>query len=106
MSNATTNQDVLKTIINQLGGAGRLRAMVGVTQFIADGENKLCFQFKGSRKANRVHITLNSLDTYDVEFFKYNRKSFECPQVGGFENVYGDQLVEIFERFTGLYLSM
>ena len=106
MSNATAKFSKIETIIKQLGGAGKLRAMVGVTYFVADGENKICFDYKGCRKSNKIHITLNSLDTYDIEFFKYNRKTFECPQVGSFENIYGDQLVEIFEVFTGLYLSL
>ena len=56
-------------IIKQLGGAGRIKAMVGACNFGTNG-NDVSFRFKGSKKANHIKITLNGMDLYDVEFIK------------------------------------
>jgi len=96
---------IAETIIEQLGGVGRLVAMIGVGQIVVDDSSAM-FGFKGCRKANKCRITLTPMDLYKVEFFKLNRRSLECPIVEEFDGVYGDQLVEIFESTTGLFLSL
>jgi hypothetical protein len=48
MSN-NTNLDVANTILAQLGGAGRLRAMLGTKQFVGH-KDALSFRFVGSKK--------------------------------------------------------
>ncbi len=108
-------------ILEQIGGSRRLKMFVGAYDFLKDGENTLMFKFKGSRKANYLKITLNSMDLYDMEFMtlvklssknvmkwinlseeeltkkmKKNQKTFD--------NIYFDQLMEIFEQHTGLFL--
>lgn len=88
--------------IRQLGGFGRLKTFVGAKDFVSDG-NTLRFRFKGSKVATHLSITLNSLDTYDLKFLKVWGKDVKT--VKEFENIYADQLVEIFEETTGLYLS-
>ncbi|MES0340754.1 MAG: hypothetical protein ABUK08_00405 [Candidatus Humimicrobiaceae bacterium] len=95
---------VAKTILSQMGG-NRFIAMTGSKNFAGD-DNSLKFNFPKIRKANTCRITLNSLDLYDVEFFKYNRKTFDCPSVDLTENVYHDKLQEIFTGYTGLYTSL
>ena len=88
------------------GPTGRLK-MVGAHNFVADHEaNYVQFSFKSCRKANKCRITLNADDTYTLTFFKFNRKSFECPQVHEVEGAYCDMLKDCFESFTGLYLSL
>ena len=55
---------VATTILQQLGGAGRLRMMTGAYNFL-DLKNGLSFRIKNQR-ANYVKITLTSMDLYDV----------------------------------------
>jgi len=88
--------------INQLGGFGRLKAFVGACNFVSDGNN-LTFKFKGSTVATHLSITLNSLDTYDLKFIKV--RGTEAKTTKELRGIYGDQLVQIFEETTGLYLS-
>jgi len=93
--------------IDQLGGVGRLATMIGARDFVQDNDGRtIQFGFKGSRKANKVRITLEASDTYTVEFFKYNRRTFECPIVASFEDVHADMLRDVFESTTGLCLSI
>lgn len=100
-----TDMTVANTILSQMGGAGRLAAMTGAKHF-AGSENKVSFQFKGSRKANAVSVELEPSDTYRVKFFKINARKLDLAVVNEVEGVYHDQLVPIFERTTGLYLSL
>lgn len=100
---SSRNQEIAKTILMQMGGSNRLNAMIGAKYFAAI-ENGLSFRFKMSKAANYVKITLNSLDLYDIEFGKVWGKNFKI--VKTVNDVYDDQLKSIFERTTGLYLSL
>lgn len=95
--------DTAKIIIQQLGGFGKLKAMVGANTFIKDGENNIQFRFKGSSKANYVSVTLNDKDLYDMAFCKVGRINVKNKK--HFNDIYNDKLVEIFENHTGLYLT-
>jgi len=86
-------------IVRQMGGFGKLRAMVGATIMRLD--NGVSIKFKGSRKTNCVEILYNEgTDSYDVTFYK----GFNV--VEQMEDIYCDQLKPVFERTTGLYLSL
>jgi len=87
--------------VQQLGG-NQFKAMTGAT-FIADG-NTLVVKFKGSEKCNIVYIELNSMDLYNVSFFKY--KGLNVKPVSEFENIYAEDLRGLFERQTGLRTSL
>ena len=63
-----TDPTIAKTIIEQMGGAGKIRAMVGVKTFVVS-EDGVSFQFKGSRKMNCVKITLDPSDTYTMTLY-------------------------------------
>ena len=94
-----------ETIIDQIGGAGRLQIMLG-TKAIACLDNSITFDFKGNRKMNKCRITYNyGSDLYTVEFFKYSPKKFTYTVVAQFAGIYADQLRNLFEQTTGLYLS-
>ena len=103
--NTTTNQEVAKEILNQLGG-GKFIGMTGANSFAAR-ENSLSFRicrnpghFKG------VEITLNGLDLYDLKFYRQkNAPSFEvtCEEVNG---VYAEDLRAIFTNKTGLIVDI
>ncbi len=93
-----------ETIIEQMGGFGNLRMMMGAT-FLKDTENQaLIMKFKGSRKANVVEIRLNAMDLYDMTFRKMGRNG--VVDVEEHNDVYNDQLQEIFTKVTGLYTRL
>lgn len=94
---------IAQTILNQMGGSGKLVAMLGARNFSTEG-NDLRFRFRGSRKSNYVKITLNSMDLYDIEFGKIRK--YELIPGESFFDVYADQLIEIFESVTGLRTSL
>jgi len=99
--------------LQQLGGRGRLKAMIGARDFFSENEGQtLVFKFSGCRKVNSLKVTLNGLDLYDVEFYKIGRYSINRPmsdivkKVGGYDNVHAENLSNVIEGFTGLFLSL
>ncbi len=101
-------QQISQIIIEQMGGFGRLEAMIAAKNFMTtDDPVGLRFQFSGSKKANICKITLLASDTYKFELFKYTRVKYaHCPVVYEVEGVYDDMLKSVFEQETGLYLTL
>ena len=102
-------QQVAETILKQLGGGGRLKAMIGAKNFTShpDGLGALSFQFPSPHRGpNRVKITLDPSDTYTMEFGKITSRGMKYQKTKEIEGVYNDQLRSIFEKETGLYLSL
>jgi len=96
---------VAKTIMQQMGGPGRIQAMLGVKQFITYKDG-VSFKFpnRKSSKGNYVKIILRPDDTYDMVFskiVKYDRKP-----VKKYTGIHADQLIRLFEKQTGLYLHL
>lgn len=102
------NMEIAETILGQMGSAGRLALMTGAKSFMAI-DNGVQFRIGGgaTKRINMVTIALNELDTYDVKFGRMVRKqgvpTYEEVQCA--HGIYCDQLVELFERTTGMYLS-
>lgn len=95
------NQYVGMTILKQMGGQSRLKAMIGLkTVVFVENGVKLTFPNPQRAKGNGVVITLEPSDTYKMEFFNGNKS------VKVYDDVYNDKLKEIFEKQTGLYLSL
>ena len=92
---------VAETIIKQLGGANRLKMFTGAKQFFAL-KNGVVFKI-GNRKINYVKITLNPNDLYDVYFAK--TRGMKMTNVKEYQDIYFDQLKNVFEEATGMYLS-
>ena len=102
--------EIANTIIRQMGGAGRLKAMIGAKDIYAL-DSGVQFRFMGSKKANKVKIDYTPDDLYTMTFIKVgrlNKKTFDIKvdTVETFEGIYNDQLKPIFEETTGLYLSL
>ncbi len=97
--------EVAQTIIDQMGGLGKLQAMVGATNFLA-GDNSVSFQFKGCRKAKKCKVTLLPTDLYKMEIGKMNPRTFDWVELYNESGLYFDMLKPEFERATGLYLSL
>ena len=108
----TRNEEIANTIYQQIGGR-RFTMMTGAKNYLAI-DNGLRFQIgRNASKANRVEIKLNGNDLYDVRFYRttggnLNMKTFEftpvkTTEVKLFEDIFFDQLEEIFTMVTGLY---
>lgn len=99
---------VAATIMNQLGG-NRVNVMIGLksASYSTDkvsGNVTLTLQWKAKSPYKICKITLNGKDLYDVEFGKIRK--YEYIVGARHEDVYADMLKEIFEKETGLYLSL
>ncbi len=100
-----TNKQVAVTILQQLGG-NRFIAMTGAHSFMSEA-NSAFFKIPRTKKIKAVKITLNANDTYTMRFIgQKNAPSFEVFDVAVVNNVYCDQLQEIFTEHTGLYTSL
>ncbi|MBL1208281.1 hypothetical protein [Geminocystis sp. GBBB08] len=100
--------DVIKTMITQFCGTiDRLVIMLGTKQIVYDNATAMIkFDFKTCRKATLCSIRYDyGMDTYEMEFYKFNRKAMEWETVKTFDNVYCEELTIIFEDFTGLILN-
>jgi len=92
-------------IFDQMGGTGRLSVMLGATGFTYCCDNAyVLFKFKMCKTFNYIKITLNSMDLYEIEFGKIWGANIK--NVTKFDGIYADQLKPLFEKETGLYLSL
>lgn len=105
LTRPSLHENVAKTILQQMGGAGRVQAMLGAKNFTST-ENSVSFRWpnKERKRGNGLRITLRSDDTYDMEFLNVSGSSAKT--VKKYEGVYNDQLVDIFEKQTGWFLSL
>ncbi len=106
---------VAEIILDQMGGKARLVTFTGAGSFVsykAEDQSKhgrglgaVAFSFpNAASRPNHVRITLDWNDTYTVEFMQFNG-TIDRPVVKLTE-VYCDQLMDLFESKTGLFLSI
>lgn len=96
---------VATIILQQLGG-NKFNAMTGAKQHTADGP---VLQFKlpsnfANKGINFVKIRLMPDDTYTMEFSKITWRKYvpTVKLIKTLDNVYNDQLQELFTSVTGL----
>lgn len=97
---------VAATIIQQLGcSTERMKVMIGAHSFLS-GEDNLSFKFKSKAKngSNLVIITFLPTDVYKVSFIYL--RGMKINVKGQFENIFAENLKSLFERETGLALSL
>ena len=88
-------------ILRQIGGS-QFIAMTGAKGFVCDGYTAA---FKIPTGKNNVwKITLNSMDTYDIEIG--TMRAGKYTQIKKIEGIYNDQLRGLFESETGLRTSL
>ena len=94
------NKETIDTIWRQLGGS-QFGMMVGAKN-LTGYDNTLSFKFgRNSSKSNIMHITYDEgADLYDVEFAHVRK--FDHIKDATFTGVFFDQLVPIFEKYTGM----
>lgn len=100
-----TDLTVANTIVSQMGGSGRLVAMIGACNFTGT-EKSVSFRFKARAKnsSNGLKVTLDPSDTYTVEFISVRGASLKIKE--SLSDIYAEDLIRIFESKTGLYLSL
>jgi len=79
--------------------------MVGASNFVFTETGSVSSRFKGDRKINHVNIKLTSSDLYDVITFG-NFYSVDYKHQEPLTGLYFNQLTEVFETKTGLYLTL
>jgi len=96
---------VAETILAQLGGSGRLAAMLGAHTFLGDATS-LSFKIraKAANGAKAIKIVLTPDDLYTVEFWSI--RGLATKEVGHFEAVHVESLRALIEGETGLRLSL
>lgn len=109
------DRNVPKTILDQLGG-NKFVAMTGAKNFVGDGRTLRMTLPRNASPANRLYITLNGLDLYDMRFFrqtggKFSMKTMEFTPIKEthekvYHNLCCDQLCEIFEAHTHMYTHL
>ena len=91
----------------QMGGGGRLRAMIGAKHFVHHADGTLAFKFMKARQgANYVEITLTPKDLYTMRIGRIRRGGIGFEEIVVAEDLFFDQLIPTFENATGLYLTL
>jgi hypothetical protein len=105
ISDAKASQ-IADTIIKQLGGWSRVKAMTGAKAptYFAGPPAGVQFRFPNPRGPNWVRISLLPSDTYRVEFARI--RGYKRHQEKTFDDIYFDALIPLFEETTGLYLRL
>lgn len=102
--------EIQRTILQQLGGLGRLTALIGVKSIYtgSDAELRIRWSARGKKKINVVSVSLRPDDYYDVTFSANGRSPLALPLLvtSRYEGVGCEDLVRIFEEETGLYLTL
>lgn len=91
---------VAQTILNQLGGQGRLKAMTGARDFLAAPDGVQFHVGRNAKGVKAVSIVLTPEDVYKVTF---HGRRLGDGQV--FHDIYAADLGRVFEAETGLYLN-
>ena len=95
---------IANEIYRQLGG-NRFRVMTGAKMMVST-ENGIRMRIgRNKTNANFMEVSLNGLDLYDVTFAKLTKMG-EMKSMKGYDNVYNDMLVSIFESHTGMYTTL
>ena len=103
MNNSERSKEIAVTILQQLGGMGRLKAMVNIKN-ITLVENGVLFKMPvAGAKANFVKVVLNSMDTYDLTLTKVHGKSIKV--VAEHPGIYDTMLKGLIEKGSELRLS-
>lgn len=99
----TMNKRQGAEVIAQLGG-GRFIAMTGAKDFFL-GPKGMVFKIgRNSNGINYVRISLNFMDTYDIQFLQVRK--FKEKVKSEAKGVYADMIRDVFEQHTGLRTSL
>ena len=95
---------VAETILEQLGG-NKFCMMTGAKN-LGGTENSLSMRIgRNKTSSNYLKITLNMMDLYDVRFSRVTKMMSER-SVTEYNDVFCENLVEVFEKHTGMYTKL
>ena len=94
--------EIAKTTFAQIGNQALF--MMGACNKGFNDDGSISFKIKGSRKFNHIKIALNSMDLYDITFYKIGK--FDIKSEKTINDIYSDMMHNIIEKETGLYLSL
>jgi hypothetical protein len=99
---------ITETLIDQMGGAWKISAMTGAQIVTDTASATLVFKKQtGAKKITHLKVSYNQgTDLYDLQGFKYNRKTFACPEVLSIAGIYAEDLKRTCEELTGLYFTL
>jgi hypothetical protein len=101
---AQRQKEIAATIFAQLGGR-RIGAMIKLQHVYAiDNGLQVRFANTAAGQPNMVEIVLDPSDTYNVKFSRI--RGLNITTTSEHDGVYCDMLVDLFERKTGLLLSI
>jgi hypothetical protein len=101
---AQCDLSVAREIQRQLGN--KAIAMLGANLFTGD-HNSLSFSIGGNDKGvNRVKITLNGNDYYDLDFYYSGANPWQFARISSEQDVCVENLHEIIEEHTGMRTSL
>jgi hypothetical protein len=98
---------VAETILQQLGGC-KFIVMTGAKDFVGS-DSTLSFRIgRNSTSGNGVMIALTPSDTYTIELVRVAKVKGTMTRtiLRRLQNVYNDQLQEVFTELTGLYTRL
>lgn len=100
------HENVADTIVQQMGGYGRLKATLNAKVLKLDDGMGIGIRWpnKDRSRGNYVEIRLEPSDTYTMEFFDVSGSKKKS--VKKYDYVYFDQLVELFEKHTGWFINL
>jgi DNA-directed RNA polymerase subunit RPC12/RpoP len=98
------HEDVSDTIVSQMGGMGKLKAMLGAKVGKVPNGIAIRWPNKQASRGNYVEVVLNGQDLYDMTFFSI--RAGEKKEVKRYPGVANDQLISTFEQQSGWYLSL
>jgi hypothetical protein len=104
-----TRYPISDTIIKQMGGFNRIKSMTGCDAITTDKYSIHIVNFKGSKKYNQCIVTyIPKHDLYDMKIYRFDANSIQKGErnVENFEQLFFDQLVDMFEETTGIKLSL
>jgi hypothetical protein len=98
--------EIAETILEQLGGIGRLRMFTAAYNFI-DHDKGISFKFDNVTKIKINYFKVvydEGGDLYNLEFGFIRGLNYK--KVKEMEGIYFDQLMDVFESETGMYLTL
>lgn len=97
--------EIAENIVQQLGGLALLRLMLGTRQ-VTFNDRGIRFDIRGCAKINYVQIEYDAgMDLYQMKFFRVSASKASLTLVSECDDLYADQLCDIIESKTGLFLG-
>lgn len=101
---STVQQTMLQQLTLSKNPINMMSLLIGMKQIVLHGANAVRFCFDGSKWCHLRYDETS--DLYQMEFYRIDRSTFELKVSKSLDGLYGDQLKEVFEQHTKLYLSL